>query len=165
MKIYSIYSNTKIFIFNPSKFSEKYPVASIIASIALKILGASSSITCALLYVSLKETLVVNLTLSILGILSLISFIYSLTLDYRLINKAKKDIQNKITITKIEINNISKKIDEVSNKSAIGVLNNMVNENPSQNGYEMGNFIGRYIKTSLSRSKGFFYGLYQGIFN
>jgi hypothetical protein len=169
MKINSIYSNTKIFIFNPSKFAEKNPIASIVTSIALKIFGASSSIACALLYVTLKETLVVNLSLSSIGLLSLISFIYSLILDYKLMNKTKENLQNEIDKAnekiKNEINNISKKIDEVSSKSAIAVINNLVNENPNQNGYEMGNFIGKYIKTSFSRSKGFFCGFYQGIFN
>jgi hypothetical protein len=169
MKTNSIYSNTKLFIFNPSKFAEKNPIASIVASIALKIFGASSSIASALLYVTLKETLVVNLTLSSIGLFSLISFIYSLILDYKLMNKTKENLQNEIDKAnekiKIEIDNISKKIDEVSSKSTIGIINNLVNENPSQNGYEMGNFIGRSIKTSFSRSRGFFSGFYHGIFN
>jgi hypothetical protein len=168
MNIKSFYSNTKLFITNPSEFVENNPIASIIASIALKIFGASSSIACALLYVTLKETLIVDLTLSSIGLLSLISFIYSLILDYKLMSKTKENLQNEIDKTnkkaRTELDKINKQIDEISKKSPIDVLDNLVNENPLQNGYEWGNFIGRYFKTSFARTKGFFFGLYHGIF-
>ncbi|NGX56720.1 MAG: hypothetical protein K1060chlam5_00964 [Candidatus Anoxychlamydiales bacterium] len=159
MAIKQLFNTCKSSVWTSSSFTKNNPSISIIMATALKILGGALGVSCPILYIS---------NLPIIYIVSLASisafcFINSLFIDYNLIQNMILNAKNAINSVLKEVDELKQQVEVNSNKGLLPIVSSWVNDNPLENGYQIGNFLGKYYITYFSRAKGFFIGFYDGL--